>query len=148
MRRTAGPRRRGQGWVAAGGLVLLGLSGCAFPPGVCPAIGYLSSLGVVVEGPAAAAVAELQVCSEQGCVTSAAESLSTAAPLYTVSRLGEGRWRVDLDLDLPRAVSIEVFDADGTSLASTDEQLDWRRIGGSAECGGPHETEPVTIRVG
>lgn len=138
------------GVVVPGALLLAaGLAGCvSFPAGVCPAVGYVSHVGIIVDGAAADAVAGLEVCTDRGCVTSATDApLPTAAPISTLSAAGEGRWRAELDLDLPDALTVEAFDAAGASLGTTEADLEWRRVGGSVSCPGPHETDPVVITV-
>lgn len=43
-------------------------------------------------------------------------------------------------MNAPESAVVTVLGADGTRLAEVEEELDWVRVGGSAECGGPMQT--------
>jgi hypothetical protein len=45
---------------------------------------------------------------------------------------------------VPGTVAVTVLGPDGAVLAAVDGAPDWVRVGGSAECGGPHEAT-VTV---
>lgn len=134
------------GVVASAVLIAVGGSGCA----ACTTIGYLKQVDIVLEGPGADEVERLELCTERGCSALATEAtpFPTSGPFYVATHLGDGRWRVDFDMDAPEEASIEVFGADGSSLGRTTADLEWRRVGGSERCGGPAETDPIAIHVG
>ena len=44
----------------------------------------------------------------------------------------------------PETVAVAVLGPDGAVLAELTADLEWARVGGSAECGGPHEAT-VTV---
>lgn len=143
---------RSLGGVALLLLVALGGSGCSAgrPFVACPAIGYLHHVEVVFEGPGAPDAARLVLCSDRGCSVPSAESASLppTGAMYVAEEVASGRWRVGLDLDTPGEVTLDVFDATGILLARAAVPLEWRRIDGSAECGGHSVTDPVVLVVG
>lgn len=138
-------------WVA---VIAVGSSGClgtVVPkPTECAAIAYSQHVDIILEGPAADKVERVVFCTDRGCSVPGTEATPVPAsgPWYTVTDLGGGRWHVDILLDLPGQATIEVLGTDGTTLTRTTVELEWQRIGGSEECGGPHETEPITVKVG
>lgn len=147
--RSVARMRRIVGVVASAVLIALiavGGSGCS----ACTLIGYISRVDVILEGPAADEVEHLELCTERGCSALANEATPapTSGPLYFATDLGDGRWRVDLDLDAPDEATIEVFDAAGNALGRATTELEWRRVGGSEQCGGPVETDPIIMRIG
>ena len=46
-------------------------------------------------------------------------------------------------LSSPDTVVVTVLGADGGTLAEVEADLDWVRVGGSEECGGPGEASVV-----
>jgi hypothetical protein len=44
---------------------------------------------------------------------------------------------VQLDMTTPDSVVVTVLGPDGATLADLETDLDWRRVGGTEECGGP-----------
>lgn len=135
-------------------VVLVAVTGSGCVPGMppfteCSAIGWSNHFDVILEGPAAAEAARVSICSEQGCTdpVTAATPSSTRDPLYSVTGLGGARWRVQLGFDAPEQVSIDVLGADGSTLTQATADLEWRRVGGSEACGGPHEADPVTVEI-
>ncbi|WP_308798026.1 hypothetical protein [Agromyces silvae] len=125
------------------------LAGCvAFPPTVCPAVGYVSGVGVVVEGVAAGSGLDLELCTEAGCVSTATDApLSADGPMIAIAGGGEGRWYATFHGDTPETMTAEVFDEAGASLGEARAELVWHRIGGSEQCGGPQEAEPIVVRT-
>lgn len=115
----------------------------------CPAIGWSNQFDVIVKGPAAAEAARVTICSAQGCTdpVRAASPGPTHDPLSSTTELGGARWRVQLGFDAPEQVTISVLGADGSTLTETTADLEWHRVGGSEECGGPHEADPVTVEI-
>ena len=130
-------RRTRCGRVAAA-LVLAGavLAGCT--PTACPAIGWGRTLTVdLADGwpPATGRTVHLE-CAEPCEVLTAwpddtgegpsAPVLGTTATFHPTSGSFD-------------SVVATVRDADGTELARLESALDWRRVGGTEECGGPGE---------
>ena len=54
------------------------------------------------------------------------------------------RATVSFLLETPDGVNVAVLGPDGAVLAELTADLEWVRVGGSAECGGPHEAT-VTV---
>ena len=51
---------------------------------------------------------------------------------------------LSVDMAAPESVVVTVLGADGSDLAEVSADLEWHRVGGSEECGGPMETT-VTV---
>ena len=156
MRSTKGPaprNRRVLGAASWAALIVIGSSGClgtAGPtPTACAAILYSQQVDIILDGPAADEVERVVFCTESGCSVPGIEATPVPAsgPYYAVTDLGDGRWHVDIQLDLPSQATIEVLGKDGTTLTSTTVELEWQRVGGSEECGGPHEADPIVLTV-
>ncbi|BDZ54236.1 hypothetical protein [Agromyces marinus] len=147
---TSGRRRRAAGSTVIGGLGIALTTGCV---GVnltaCPAIGYLQSLEIVLAGPGADEVERLVLCGDRGCSVPGVDAtpVPPTGPLWVANELPGDRWRVDLDLDAPERISIELLDAAGNTLDREDFDLEWVRVGGSERCGGPMHTDPIEIEV-
>lgn len=140
----------------------------------CPAIGWSNNLLVELEGNVSA-VAEVQGCVDGACSQVVQPAPQTDAPVekitpeasggtgnktgqkshlpsqyfspYTASRRDGDSWAVNLDMDAPKNVTVRALDADGTVLAEDEYALEWVRVGGSEQCGGPGEAGPVTLTV-
>lgn len=110
--------------VVAVTVMLAMLGGCSTEV-VCPAVGYSSTL--IVKTPASA----VDVCTSQGCsddpaagvVRQAAESPDAGEHVFTLITAHD-------------TVRVRVASADG-SWHEGEHALTWRRVGGSARCGGP-----------
>lgn len=140
--------------VSLAAATMLGVSGCVFQnviPNACPAIGYLSHVDIVLSGADAANAALVVLCSDLGCSTPAAETMTTpptSGPLWIATDEGDGHWRVDLDLYAPESVTLEVLATDGSLLAEATEPLEWRPTAETGQCPGPVATDPITIDIG
>jgi hypothetical protein len=105
---------------------------------VCPAIGWLDALTVeLAEGWAAVPGGSVTVECPSTC---AGEFRLDASPVerdVVTVPLSGATTAVQFSADRPDSVVVTVTGADGTELARQPADLDWRRVGGSAECGGP-----------
>ena len=135
---------RGAPWIAAGACVMaaaLALGACAAGAGTtCPAIGWSNALTVgLADGWAPVDGGSLHVeCSTRcGTYGRAGPPDELTVPLTGASTV------VQLDMTAPDAVVVTVLDAGGWELAAHDAGLDWTRVGGSEECGGPHAASVV-----
>ena len=140
-RRTPAPGRR-----LALGLALTGvaLTGCDATT-ACPAIGYGNVLTVALADgwpPDAGRTVHLECpgpCDVVAVRTGDGDSGDGAsAPLNGASvsfPFTGGR---------PASVVVAVLDTAGTELARVETELEWVRVGGSEECGGPGEAT-VTV---
>jgi hypothetical protein len=50
-------------------------------------------------------------------------------------------------MSAPKAVTVRASSADGTVLAERKVTLEWTRVGGTEQCGGPMEAPVVRLRV-
>ncbi len=151
--------------------VLLGsltVSGCA-SPGVCTTIGWTNTVGVELSGNAGVVTA-LEMCADGVCTSSATleqgsdeplrlateipKNPSTSSPastrdpsLYSIARVDERAWKVSLDMQAPEMLTLRAVSAEGEVLAEREFALEWRRVGGTERCGGPHEAGPVSLEI-
>ncbi|RBY85760.1 hypothetical protein DQ241_15905 [Blastococcus sp. TF02A-30] len=110
------------------GAAALVLGGCAGGgPTVCSTIGWSNGLRVEVD-PGLAAATVRAYCT--GC---------DAGPVP----VADGAAVVHVGMSTPGSVEVTVLDAAGSVLLETETEPDWRRVGGSAECGGPSEATVV-----
>ncbi len=149
MRRRGGrspvtrPMRRAA--VAAAALVsATALSGC-ITPFACTAVGWIDTLTVQLDGDPAA-VAQVQLCTDDGCAPSAPMDLT--GPLGMISMTGHDgdTWTFSTGMSDLSLVTVRALAADGSVISDTEVEPEWVRVGGSERCGGPHEgTATVTI---
>lgn len=142
----------------------------------CPAIGYISTVRVELVGSAedVADVADVRLCDNEGnCSAPVNEPRAEDAPLIViepedfdeilaepsplptreeVSFLAmeddENSWSIHVLAGSPRDVVVTAHWADGSVAGETSSTLEWVRVGGSAQCGGPMEAGPVEIVIG
>lgn len=118
------------------GVLLLAATGCATTSGgsVCPAIGYLDGLTVRLApdwspgGPWTVRVTCPEPCGPPG-IDGSPGSREVTAPLT-------GSEAAIPLLARPYSAQVVVSEA-GVPVADVAARLEWRRVGGSAECGGP-----------
>ena len=70
----------------------------------------------------------------------------TMAPFYS-QRIDADTWRFAVNMSSPDHVTAKVLTAAGGVLIEEDADLEWKRVGGSAQCGGPSEAPPVLVTV-
>jgi hypothetical protein len=130
--------------LAAAVVVLLQASCSAGHRTVCPAIGWSDALTVALDaGPPAVPGGSVTV----GCPSTCALEFRQDAPAVehdelTVPLAG-ATTTIPFTTGRPGSVVVTVTAGDGTQLARHEAELDWRRVGGSEECGGPHEATVV-----
>lgn len=144
---------------------LLPVPGCVTD--ACPAIGYVSNLTVNLEGNAAA-VREVKLCDDTGC-SQPAPVPGTPVPQRTIvptldpevpppapaatfppfhgRQQDDDTWLFTLSLGSPSNVTVRALAADGGVLAEQEYALEWTRVGGSEQCGGPVTTPPILLPV-
>lgn len=123
------------------------LAACAGGPGstsqvVCPAIGWTSSLAVEIEGDSSP-VGQVQVCDEEGCWPDP-HAAPMGGGLIDIKGAGSD-WSFTFAF-APDPIKVLVTSSTGTVLSETEVDPEWVRVGGSAECGGPHRAV-VTVQV-
>lgn len=126
------------GWVAGGACTVaaaLALAACgAGAETVCPAIGWSNALTVGLADdwpPVDGASLRVECSSRCGPYGRDGPADVLTTPLGGPSTV------VQLDMTAPDSVVLTVLAADGTELAQHEAGPDWRRVGGSEECGGP-----------
>ena len=107
---------------------VLALTACGTGPTVCPAVGW--SNGLTVRLPDEWPPGEGRTVRVEGAEAATPLTGRTAA--------------VSFPMATPDSADVTVLGPDGGVLAEVDADLDWVRVGGSAECGGPHEAT-VTV---
>ena len=127
--------------VAVIGAVLV-LNACDGGVGqVCPAVGWFDTLTVqLAEDWPDGEGRSVRLDCGGPCdppVLSGDPSRLTAAVEGSTARFTVG-------MSVPRTVVVTVLGPDGAVLAEIDADPDWERVGGSEECGGPHEAT-VTV---
>lgn len=146
MRSTVRRRSALAGTAAA---VTIALGGCSGGQGyvveACPAIGWINHVTVTVHGDPAS-VASLEICDGETCVSGPGDTAADLADLwYYVDRDGS-TWNFDLGMSTPDPVTVRAFGADEALLVESTISPEWVRVGGSEQCGGPHEgTVDLTI---
>ncbi|WP_156786359.1 hypothetical protein [Microterricola viridarii] len=158
-------------------LLSVALSGCTLvTPGVCPAIAWFNRATVNLTGNVDD-VAALEFCIDGMCAASTdvqplpdeplplttlepidlqtfspapreASPLPTAVPpIFSFIRTNESTWRIALDMAAPETATIRALSSTGDVLVEHEVALDWRRVGGSEQCGGPSEAAPVSVEI-
>lgn len=92
-------------------------------------------------------VVEVQLCDDTGCSTPKGTTAPDEPPYYVAYPSGAGSWMVDVLMSAPGTADVRAFDAEGVVLGEVSTTLTWVRVGGSAECGGPMQTDPVVLPV-
>ncbi|TFV65684.1 UNVERIFIED_ORG: hypothetical protein E4P37_09255 [Bacillus sp. AZ43] len=119
---------------------VLALASCAGGGGTtCPAIGWSNAL--VVEFADGWPSVEGGVTLE--CVPQCYRPVLVDPGAATVDPASGSPATGLLDMSTPGSATVRVIGPDGSVLTEVDAELDWRRVGGSEECGGPHEATVV-----
>ena len=154
------------GWgilgVLAALVAVVPAAGCTI--NACPAIGYVRTLTVNIEGNFAA-VSDVKVCDGTRCSEPEPTAASPAPlksvvtefspePQPTVShppfyghREDQDTWVFNVSFGDPSRVTVKALAADGAVLAGQEHDLVWTRVGGTAQCGGPVTTPPIQLSV-
>ncbi|MBP2456507.1 hypothetical protein ABID70_002030 [Clavibacter michiganensis] len=142
-------------------LLLLGTTaalatGCASSGNACPAIAWANQAEIRLTGSAQAVerVAWVELCDDSACSRSAEDPRDPDAdgrlPMdltYEAVRSSPDVWTMQLVMSAPDAVALTAYAADASVLATADVDLEWTRVGGDAQCGGPGEADPVDLPI-
>ena len=126
---------------ALAGVTLLAgaLTACSIGPlQACPAVGWSNQVRVAVTGDADG-VESVTFCGGASCPVPAPPPPSPGA-FGTTARDGE-IWTIPIDMTTPRTGHLGAFDGAGALLLDQRVMLSWKRIGGTAECGGPERAD-------
>ena len=143
-------------------VAVLQLTACGGTAVVCPAVGWVSTITVRLEGDLTA-VDDVQLCTPEGCSVPEVAASQPASPKSAVpsspvdtspptapfdaTRTAVNSWSFTVRGHLPAEVKTRVLARDGTLLTQQQVQLEWTRAGGSDECGGPMRTQPITLQL-
>lgn len=159
--------------IAVALLGIFAVSGCT-SSGVCPAIAWFNTVEVNLIGNADA-VASFELCTDDVCAAStsvllgpeeplslstrdfqlgspgpqAASPSTTAIPqmLFSSTRIDAQTWSISIDMAAPETLTFRALSSSGDVLAERAFELDWQRVGGSEECGGPSVAGPVILDI-
>lgn len=67
--------------------------------------------------------------------------------LFHAQRIDADTWRFTLNMSSPDRVTAKVLSDMGEVLTEKETDLEWKRVGGSAQCGGPAEAPPIHLTV-
>jgi hypothetical protein len=128
-------------------LVTCAVGGCAAGGAdggetACTAIGWSDLLRVEVRGDAAR-VEAVRYCDTDGCWPDPSASPGSG-PLGDVTRSGD-TWNLTI-FGAPESVTLQLVAGDGTVLREVERDPGWVRVGGTEECGGPHEATVTVTR--
>ena len=131
----SGPRALA--WAAA----VLALAGCDGVVGrACPAVAWGNALTVeLADDWSPGEGHSVQVSCPEPCRPEALEGTPSGPVREGAAPLVGDRATVSFVLETPESVAVAVLGTDGAVLAELTADLEWVRVGGSAECGGPHE---------
>ena len=124
---------------------VLSVAECDGVAEACPAIGWGSVLVVELapDWPPGEGRSVLVGCPEP-CGLPSPDGTPSGPVRTGAAPLTGSSAAVSFVMETPDAVVVTVLGPDGAVLAEVDADLDWVRVGGSEECGGPHEAG-VTI---
>lgn len=124
-------------------IVAVLLLGCAGPdPGVCPAIGYMSTATITLENPQPDLA--LEVCDGEGCLLDlpaqpaeirAKEPTRDPGLVHLTGTSLDG-WQAGFVLGGEQAIGYRLTDDAGAVIGEGHMALDWRRVDGTEQCGG------------
>lgn len=141
-------------------------AGCS---NACTAIGWVNAVTVELDGDLSQ-VSTVQLCDgaecselSPGAATTAPRTMAplaslnptaratpdvqrTQAPFYA-EQVDNNTWRFMVNMSTPDHVTAKALSATGDILAEQSADLDWKRTGGSAQCGGPSGASPVRLTV-
>ncbi|WP_155848603.1 hypothetical protein [Arthrobacter sp. 35W] len=118
-------------------------------PGACPAIGWGNSLTITTTGNSAA-VAAITVCGIGDCGPGAAAATTPASPVLgedRATRAGGTDWSFQVGMNTPGTLTFQALDAGGVILTQKTVDLNWKRVGGTDQCGGPAVTNDVVLAI-
>lgn len=135
--------------------VLAVLTGCTAPLGnACSAIGWLNMVDVTLTGSTQhlEQVAWVEFCDADACSSSTQQPATTRAtteplPLYTASSTGLASWAVNVGMAQPQSAIVTAYGTDSSVLGTVSTALRWNRVGGSEQCGGPGQANPITLHL-
>ncbi|QHC68155.1 hypothetical protein GSU68_17325 [Rathayibacter sp. VKM Ac-2759] len=138
--------RRAAATVGAACLLLL-LAGCS-EPAPCTAIGWSTSLTIVVDGPGRASVADVRICAGGVC-SRPADLAADGSRSFPVLTSDDGRWVFDLGMSSPDPIAVTLIDRQGEVLFTREQLIDWRILDepNGPGCGRRAESKELSIEA-
>ncbi|GAA4655668.1 hypothetical protein [Arthrobacter cryoconiti] len=119
-------------------------------PAACPAATWANTLKVTLTGSqsAVAGAANITACAGSTCIP-LNPMFAKNAPNATdiLAREANGSWVFVMGEQPPSAVTLRVFDTAGNLLTQESRTLNWTRVGGTEQCGGPMAAMRVQVQV-
>ncbi|WP_125615756.1 hypothetical protein [Specibacter cremeus] len=115
--------------------------------GTCPAAGWSNAVKVATHGNLDD-VAAVTSCAGLGCVPQG-PSFANRAKNGVGLLVDDGRGKFVLNVGMadPTSVTLRAFDSSGRVLAQQRYELNWTRVGGTQECGGPMVTDQLALAI-
>jgi hypothetical protein len=125
--------------------VVVALGGCSAGQGtICPAIGWSDALTVELDaGWPTVPGGSVTVDCPSTCALEFREDAPAIERNEISAPLAGAETTIQFAAGMPDSVVVTVTGTDGRQLAQHEANLDWRRVGGSEECGGPHAATVV-----
>lgn len=132
------------------------LDGCSNIVEACPAVGWANTVDVEFVGGAEtiASIDTVEVCGGGSCwwaprpwATPTTPPGSTEAYEGPTVEVTPTRWTLRLDMESPESLTVTARTSDGTVVGTTESKVEWTRVGGTANCGGPEHAGPLELGV-
>jgi hypothetical protein len=139
-------RRRLALTIAVSAILLPALAACDIIPTACSAVGWINTADLVVaDAPDGAVVI---ACAGKDCKPAVVEAGATPdASTIAATATDSGKWRLDVGMSQPKYINVTVLDVTGAALVTQEFKNDWKRVGGSEQCGGPAKTSDLALAV-
>lgn len=86
-------------------------------------------------------------CHRMGPTTPVTQQTPPVLAPFYAARVDADTWSFVVNTSSPNRVTARALSAAGEVLIEKDADLEWRRMGGSAQCGGPSKTPPIQLAV-
>ncbi|WP_160318944.1 hypothetical protein [Arthrobacter sp. ERGS1:01] len=118
--------------------------------GACPPSNWHNHIALTLAGNQARVdeAAAITACTGARCIPPAPTFAKNAsAGNGLLSRQEDGSWLFTVGSVPPSSVTFRTFDVAGNMLSQQSNVLNWTRVGGTEQCGGPMGTMRVVVRV-
>ncbi|WP_104091036.1 hypothetical protein [Arthrobacter sp. GMC3] len=121
--------------------------------GSCPPSAWHNQVNLTLAGDTstAAKANAVTACAGSKCVpltpTFAKNASSGGASASLLTHEADGSWVLDVGSQPPNSLTFRVFDVAGNLLAQQSTAMNWTRVGGSEQCGGPMAAMKVFLRL-
>lgn len=121
--------------------------------GPCPPPGWHNQVSLTLAGDTRTVAQSQSVtaCSGAGCIplapTFAKNTVESNGSASLLTHQADGSWLLDVSPQPPSIFTFRVYDHAGKLLAQQSNTLNWTRVGGSEQCGGPMATMKILLRL-